>query len=283
MRACLAAGNLLLLLVHTAQSGAFDDVKLPSGKVLTEAIVRVPKQWQYELFPEETPLFISKYPNGEIQGIYAYAFAKLHGAAAVLHEGGGLARLARYHEGQVDGQLRHWEKQQPKKQGEPKQQAACMEFFGQYVRGRKDGLVCVFRERSPWLIQDWEKGRLVREYLVKPVGGKPALVSWDELKPADPDLPEAVFAERMELIKDFTTAQRRLKSLETQLRKSETETKRQLAAWYRDEDRRIKQQRAAEHSLHVRQNIAERINARRAATAALMEVQRAAWAERTLQ
>lgn len=263
------------------QLTTFDKIKLPSGKVLTEAMVKIPKRWQ-SIFPSEAPILISKYPNGAIQGVHTYAYGKLNGMTAILDDNGKLSTLANYYKGRLNGQLRCWEETKEKEKRIVKRRGPRLLFFGEYTRGRKNGLACLFNKGLPWLIQEWNKNNLVDEYLVEFVDGKPTVVSSRKLEPADPDLPLQVFEKRIEKIREFVDAQRRLRKLEVKMQKREVKIKKQLLTWYRKEDRRIKQARSAKYSVAAREATSERINARRAATAAVLEAQSEAWRRRTV-
>ncbi|HUT88730.1 MAG TPA: hypothetical protein VMY37_04495 [Thermoguttaceae bacterium] len=264
------------------QCTTFDRIKLPSGKTLTEAMVRIPKQWQSELFPSEAPILICQYPNGVIQGVHTYSYGKLNGATAILDDNGKLSTLANYHKGQLDGQLRCWEQRKEDEERIAKKRGSRLLFFGEYSRGRKNGLSCLFDKGLPWLIQEWDKNTLVDEYLVKFADGKSTVVSWAKLEPVGPDLPPKVFEKRIEKMKEFVSAKRRLRMLELKMQKHEVKIKKEVLTWYRKEDQRIKQTRSARYSVAARQATSERINARRAATAAVMEAQSEAWQRRTL-
>lgn len=228
----------------------FSKIELPSGKTLTQTMVGLPERWKSELFPPRTPIYLSKYPNGEIRGVYAYSFGKLHGPAVTLHENGELSVLANYHMAQLDGQLRMWDEDGRRL------------LFREYSRDRKNGLVCLFSKGLPWLIQEWDKNSFVAEYLIEFTGRVPSVVPKKDLGP--------------EKLKELVGARKRLYELEAELRKREVEIKKRLVVWYREEDRRIKQKRAAIRGPAVRRDITDRVNARRAAREAYLRALRRA-------
>jgi len=122
----------------------------------------------------------------------------------------------------------------------------------QYRRGRKDGLVCLFRNDLPWFIQEWDANQLLDEYLVKQ--GSTGLTSVPAKQLAGGDASE------------LDGARSRLSQIETDMEEGE----RNLRQALREEDKRLRRQRASVSSVRKRQSMLDNVAARRAANAANM-------------
>lgn len=188
-------------------------ITLPSGAKLTEAMLEVPRKWEKKLFPDEATVYIATYPNDEIQGVFTLDNAKLDGAAIALFESGYFQTLAFYRRANLNGPMKQWN-----------ENGECL-LYADYKYGRKHGLLCLFQAGSPWLIQEWDKGNVQNEYLVK----------FSELMPK-----AQMNAEESE---EYRKAITELALLEAMLKENETELKRNLAKWYRKEHERIKRER----------------------------------------
>ncbi len=169
--------------------------------------------------------------------MHAFLNAKLHGPSFLLYEDRSKRWAGDYFEGDRDGVLRVW--------GENSE----ITLFAEYVRNGKKGFVCVFQGGMPWLIQEWDKNRKTCEHLVKWNAGVPTVLDGDAL----PGQAET---------SDVAAALNRLAEVEAALMEEETDVKRDLAVWFRDMDRQIKQQRAAALNLRKRGEIIGAMGAR---------------------
>ncbi|MHC4402652.1 MAG: toxin-antitoxin system YwqK family antitoxin [Planctomycetota bacterium] len=228
-------------------------ISLPSGGALWSTMLSVPDDWQGNMFPDDAPVYVAKYPNDEVQGVYTYNDGKLHGPAASLYDSGQLYTLAAYHDSSRDGPLRVWDEN------------THWLLYAEYTRGNRDGVVCLFRDNLPWWIQHWERERLVGEYLIQWTDGTPAVVPHGELQASDGSGPAVA-------------AQRRLSEIETQVAEAEAQIKRELRSWYRDKEQQERRERASQLSAKKRAAILNRDRARRAAASAALRgaMQRAA-------
>jgi len=201
-------------------------------------MVDAPRRWLDTMFPDKVPVFVLRYPNGEVQGVYVFERGKLNGPAAGLHESGGLCVLANYRESDRDGPLRSWDEQKQR------------HVYAQYTKGRKNGLVCLFRHDLPWLAQEWKANQLVAEYLVKPAvqGLNPVLAGTLDAEDA----------------KELARAHAQLAETEAEMKKGEVELKKAL----REEEKDVRRQRAAITGVRKRQSMLGRANAKGAARGA---------------
>ena len=133
-------------------------VTLPSGAELTEAMLEVSPNWLERLFPGVSDNFaeraaaargslvcVAKYPNGSLQGQFTLSEErKLDGASATFYENHQLHSLALYSKGNLHGYLKVWNKKGDRV------------LYAEYKYGKKDGLVCLFRDGVPWLIEEWK-------------------------------------------------------------------------------------------------------------------------------
>jgi len=190
---------------------------LPSGARLTEAMLEVSNGWQEELFPKNAIVYVAKYPNNKIQGIFTLKKAKLNGAAASLYENGNIQTLVFYKEADLHGPMRQWNEN-----GE-------WLFYAKFNHGKKHGLACLFQNGTPWLIQEYDKGIAQNNYLVKWTQSSAIIVPTEQLT-SDENF-------------EMSEALQQLDTLEETMKKNETILKQQLAEWYREEDQRVKQER----------------------------------------
>ena len=223
-----------------SSSHEFRPVKLPSGASLSHAIVQIPKEWPECNLTKESGTRMIEFANGEPKAMNTYFNAKLHGPTFLLNENGEKRWAADYREGNLHGSLRLWD------------QNSKMAMFAQYVRGGKKGFVCVFDEGMPWLVQEWDKNQMNGEYLVQWNAGTPTTLATDQVSGQ---------AE----ISQLAAARERLSKLEQEVKAEETEIKRELAQWFREEDREIKRKRAAVSNLRKRGATLNTLSARRAA------------------
>ena len=196
-------------------SGPFR-ITLPSGKVVTESIPAF-DAWPDRLFPQGAAVFVAKGPGGAVRGVFTLAKTKLHGPAATLYDNGHLEMIAFYADHKLQGSVQIWTDQKERL------------FYAEYKNGDAQGLVCLFRGRLPWLVQEWNRATLEHEYLVQCVGQSPTV------------LPTADVAgsEAAELVR----ARQRLTDLQDKIESDEREFKRKLADWLRKEDQKAKQRR----------------------------------------
>lgn len=215
----------------------FPLVRLPSGSDLSYGAVRIPDDWPESHVSKEAGVRTINFPSGKPKSLHAFLNARLHGPSFLLHDDGSQRWAADYLEGERDGALRLWDT------------SSEMALFAEYVRNGKKGLVCVFQSGMPWLIQEWDKNQMTHEYLVRWNAGVPRLVDCDNL--AGP-------AESQEV----AAAHDRIAELEAVFLDEETEVKQDLAAWFRETNRQLKQQRAAAVSVRKRGQIIGAMNAR---------------------
>jgi S1-C subfamily serine protease len=220
------------------------NITLPSVAKLTEAMLEIPKQWQDKLFPKEAIVFIARYSNDTLQGVFTLSNAKLDGWAAMLYEDGHLQTLASYKEAKLHGPLRQW------------QENGERLLYAYYGSNNKHGLVCFFQNGTPWLIQECDKGQIQSQYLVK----------WTK------DLARAVPAEQLagDEIAEMAKACRKLDALEEKMKRNEPILKRQLRDWFVDERDKARREQFKESAPDRKRDQSERIQGHNAQ-------KRAAW------
>ena len=202
------------------RSGPFR-IELPSGKVLTASLptFELPRPWPDKLFPKGAVVFVARDSKDAVRGVFTLSKAKLHGASATVYASGHLHTAAFYAEGRLHGPVRIWTEQKERL------------LYAEYKNGNKHGLICLYRERAPWLLQEWDNAKLEAEYLVSYAGATPTV------------LPSSNLAEHTD---DLAAAQRQIEDLEENIRREQNKIKADAADWTRKEDKKIKQRRIAE-------------------------------------
>ena len=211
-------------------------ITLPSGAELTEAMLEVPRKQQLmKLFPDNALVHVAKYPNDSLQGLFTLndkqARGKLDGAGATFHESGHFHTLAFYSKGNLHGSLKVWDEE------------GNRVLYAEYKNGKKNGLVCLFQDGEPCLIEEWtwqDQKNPKNKYLAKGTQGGSLLLSKDE----DGEMSKAI---------------QQLVDLETTMQQNDRKLKKELLEWFHNEDKREKQRRVAEQAptkmpLYVRES-----------------------------
>jgi len=197
-------------------------VKLPSGTELTQTLMELPKNWMENLFPKDAPVYVEKSPSDKVRGVYTFTQGKLNGPAAVVYEDGGLSMLASYVMSDRDGMLRRWEENKHRL------------LYADYKRGKKHGLVCLFREDLPWFIQEYDAADVATEYLVKWKEGTAEALSRNRLQADD--------------LRELISARTKLTEMENQLEKSESDVRKSLREWFIEKEKEARKKRVAKQS-----------------------------------
>jgi hypothetical protein len=129
----------------------------------------------------------------------------LNGPSATLFEDGSLSGLAYYKSSLRHGKLLVWDKE-----NRPL-------YYGEYVRGKKMGLVCLFVDGHPALIQECNSGEVTAQYLVAFNKSAPVAVPEDRLTPRQ--------------TAEFKTAADKLALFESDIDEGEKKVKACVAAW----------------------------------------------------
>jgi hypothetical protein len=208
----------------------------PSGAELTEAKLGIPRNWQDTMFPKSVVVYVAKYPSDATKGVYGLKAAKLDGGAATLYEAGHLQTLAVYAKGRLNGPLKTWD------------EVGRRVLYAEYTAGRRDGLLCFFRDGAPWLVQEWDGDQARNEYLVQ----------WQDAGPRIVPRAKMTKAEHEERI----DAMEKLAALQAAMGRTESQLKRDLAEWFRKQDHEAKQKKfvagAGDRRDRERQRSAER-------------------------
>lgn len=180
------------------------------------------------------------YPSGKPFAILPQRSGKLHGTALAQHENGQVMLMAGYESNERSGNCVTLTDQ-----GVPL-------FAAQYNRGNKEGFGCLFEAGAPWLIQEHSKNRLMRSHLCM---GSSVVESIDHRAPEPVEGSQA-----MELaFEELAALEKKMKTNEQQIKKLVKEL---------EDD--IRKQRAAVRGAYSQQMIQQRINARAAENAAII-------------
>lgn len=187
---------------------ADDSIRLPWGTVVSFAEFEVRPNWRIA-FPPDRSFYAEKYADGKLKGLHGRNAAKLDGASIALYENGKPRMLGFYPRGIREGSFYLWNEE------------GHLLLYSKYQNGKKHGITCLFRDREPWLVQEWDKGILKDETLLAGEG--------------------SVFA-AMKDEKQFAESQKRLSDLEKQLAIMESALRKKLKSWSFEEDKRLKQE-----------------------------------------
>ncbi len=207
----ILAGGLTLAHVSfgdEAQSPRSDgnSIQLPSGTVVKIASFAVHHPKWRDWFPADQAFFAEKYGDETLKGMHKRYKGRLDGASAVLHENGNLKMLAYYPDGQRQGPCRVWDEDQH------------MLFYAKFKDGKKQGVTCLFKNGTPWLIQEWDKGTLQNETVLVRKGSDYVAVD-DAAQLAD--------------------AQKKLSAVEAEVVDTDRDLKNSLRKWFADETDRF--------------------------------------------
>jgi hypothetical protein len=207
MMRTLTLGLLTVFLLGAAR--ADDAIRLPSGTVFKIASFAVQPKWT-EWFPADHAFYAEKYGEGSLKGMHARYSGRLDGASVVLHENGNVKMLAYYPDGQRQGSCRVWDEDRR------------MVFYCKFKDNEKDGMTCLFKDGTPWLVQEWDKNALQNETVLVRKGSD--YVAIDDAQ-------------------QLAHAQERLSTVEKELAETDRDIKTSLRKWFTDEGDRIKKEK----------------------------------------
>lgn len=186
----------------------FPDVELPSGATLSFSAAQIPTRWFMRGVPFAGGLWPTNYPSGKPKSLHAFLNEEFHGPSLFLNEDGTRHWAAEYQAGDRNGSLWIWNRDRQ------------LALHAQYASGRKRGVLCLFRDALPWMVQEWDKDRVTAGYLIKWNGAEPSLSARDQAS----DLDKA----------QFDAAEKYLAELEEGLRADESESQKDLARGLRE-------------------------------------------------
>ena len=112
-----------------------------------------------------------------------------------------------------------------------------MLFYSKYNDGKKQGVTCLFKDGTPWLIQEWDKGTLQNETVLVRKGSD--YVAVDDA---------AQLAE----------AQKKLSAVEAEIVETDRDVKNSLRKWFADEtDRFNKEKEKADEGRRAQSKVRE--------------------------
>ena len=207
MMKVVAFSFLAILFLATAR--ADDSIQLPSGTAVKIASFAAHPKWR-ESFPPDQPFFAEKYAEGNLEGMHARYSGRLDGASVTLHENGNLKVLTYYPEGQQQGSCRVWDEDKH------------MLLYSKYRDNKKHGITCLFKNDTPWLAQEWNKGDLESETVLVRKGSD-FVASYDA--------------------KQLDEAKKKLATIETEVDETKSDLKKSLGKWFLDEKSRIEKEK----------------------------------------
>jgi len=184
--------------------------------------------------------FSIEYPSGKPFALLQHQSGKLHGICCAQHENGNAMLIGRYVKGERTGNFR-----MASDDGQPLLDA-------QYVGDDKDGFSCFYGDGSPLLVQECSKGKPVWSHRLEDY----EVVESLNHKSSDADKGSEKMRSALDSLADF---ERKLKTNEVKVKKLVKEL---------EDD--IRKHRAAIRGAHSQQMIQQRINARAAENAALI-------------
>ena len=165
----------------------FGTIKLAEHE-LTEAMVKRPRPGELDIkVPRTSRVYVDHYVKvnhetgkryrGSPRAGYTYKHGDLgpvlDGFSATLFEDGSLKGLASYKSSLRDGKMQVWDED------------AHPAYYGEYIKGKKSGIVCWFAGGSPLLMQECDNGEITASYLVKYSEHRPTAVREDKLSPEE--------------------------------------------------------------------------------------------------
>ena len=96
-------------------------------------------------------------------------------------------------------------------------------MLASYVKGHKHGLLCLFRDGVPWLVQEWDKDKQIGEFVIFwPDSGNPPIT-----------LPALVGNVNLATAVEGLVARQALSDLERTIDEGENDVKQGIAEWYK--------------------------------------------------
>jgi len=138
-----------------------DTLTLPSGSKFNTDIFSIGDVDWSRIFPYGCQFYAERQSYGSLRIMASRAAGTgiLDGVAVQLHENRNLKTIASYKRGLLTDELRIWEPN-----GEQR-------YFAQYRNGKKDGVVCLFRNGKPWMFQEFKEGKLEAEGMAEGASG----------------------------------------------------------------------------------------------------------------
>jgi len=224
----------------------FSRIELPTGAVFLREAFGISKGQLAGMFPLDASVCILKYPSGTTESVITHDDGKLRGPAARFYQDGQLHVLVEYDSlSRIHGMVRVFDED-----GYP-------QLYAQYAQGKKSGMVCLFRHNVPYLIQRWDKGTLMGEYFVISASEGPKAISAGDLAAEDAE-------------KHRKSAEELL-ALESRMDDQEQETRKELKAWWREQELEARQKRVRELNPQRRRAGLDRIRARYAEDGSAMQ------------
>jgi antitoxin component YwqK of YwqJK toxin-antitoxin module len=194
-------------------------ITLPSGKMLTDATLALgaSASWQGGGLSGGAASYQETHPSGSVRGRYSVSKGKLNGPATTYYENNSVESMASYMDGQLHDVLSVWDEKHERL------------LYAKYTRDNKDGIVCLFRSKWPWLVQEWSKGALQHEYLVRYVDENADVLDAAKLEEGTDDET------------DCSEARRQLDDLQKRLLRNAKDVKQKVIEDFRKEQKKAKQ------------------------------------------
>ena len=180
---------------------AGDSIRLPSGTAVKIASFAMNPKWR-DWFPADHAFFVEKFSDETLKGMHSRYAGGLDGASVVLHENGNPKVLWFYRGGQRQGPVRLWDAEKR------------MMLYSNYEDSKRHGITCLFRDDTPWLAQEWDKGALQNETVLVRKGSD--LVAVDDAQ-------------------QLTQAHETLSAVKKGLSETESDLTKSVRKWFTDE------------------------------------------------
>jgi len=244
----LALGFLSVFFLATARAN--DSIQLPSGTVVKTTSFAFHAQWK-QVFPPDQPFFAEKYTEGNLKAIHSRYSGRLDGASVTLHEDGTLKTFMNFPGGHCQGPFRVWDEDNH------------MLLYSKCQDDKKHGVTCLFKDGTPWLVQEWDKGELQSESVIVRKGSD--FVTVDD-------------------VEQLAKAKKRLSAAEKELSGTIHDVKASVREWFAGEQDRMNKEKGkaltkeadAQHKANL-----QRIRKEKDARAAAAHTHRGGWKDRT--
>lgn len=140
-------------------------IALPSGARIMEDQFAFDAQKIAAVFPKDGKTATFLHPNEKVRALVGHLDRKLHHGMATFHPNGEPHLVGQYTLAQRDGYFQAF--------AEKGERLLWLEFR----KGNRHGISCLFADGRPQLIQEYDKGILVGEFVVEFIDGKAKLTS----------------------------------------------------------------------------------------------------------
>lgn len=226
--------------LRNAPNPDFGVIKLASGTELSYRDTSYIPTRIEQLFQDAKCkyVYVAKHENGDLTGACGVdQKGHLHGPAVSFHDNGHLAMLASFEDANRHGTITKWDEN------------GRVAYRASFIKGRKDGLFCLFVQATPWLVQEWDNNKLQQQYLLGPI-------DFVDNNPVQPIVDGRAGDSAIEL----AIAKGALQTIEVDILEDENVAKRIVKEWYDENSDRMRKGIAAQTGTRKRRSILKRID-----------------------